>query len=65
VPNAIDIDLWNRDGSAIDGFDPFTWLGNPDVPERVRQRRALTSARRDVRDVRLASDPRGHGRLAL
>ena len=31
MPNAIDIDLWNRDGSAIDGFDPFTWLGNPDV----------------------------------
>jgi len=34
----------------------------PRRPERVRQRRALTSARRDVR---LASDPRGHGRLAL
>jgi len=21
----------NRDGPAIDGFDPFTWLVNPDV----------------------------------
>lgn len=26
VPTATDIDLWNRDGSAIDGFNPFTWL---------------------------------------
>jgi hypothetical protein len=31
VPSELDIDLWNRDGSAIDGFDPFTWLVDADV----------------------------------
>lgn len=27
----LDFELWNRDGSAIDGFDPFTWLTNGGV----------------------------------
>jgi hypothetical protein len=31
VPNAIDFDLWNRDGSATSEFDPFTWLVNAEV----------------------------------
>ena len=26
VPTATDIDIWNRDGSASDDFNPFTWL---------------------------------------
>lgn len=31
VPSDLDIELWNRDGSAISGFDPFLWLVNGDV----------------------------------
>lgn len=26
VPSDADIDVWNRDGSAVAGFDPFAWL---------------------------------------
>jgi hypothetical protein len=32
VPSELDVDLWNRDGSAVaGGFDPFLWLVDPDV----------------------------------
>lgn len=31
VPSNSDVELWNRDGSAIGGFDPLLWLTNGDV----------------------------------